>query len=648
MTSDNKRKIYLEKKSLRQAQQIVREAFFTNAPIKQESLPVPEAVGRVLAEGVSAGLSVPPCHIAAMDGIAVAAENTFGAGETTPKILATGREAFFVNTGNPLPADTDAVIMIEDVNIIDESRVEIMAPIVPWRYVRKAGEDIVATELVFPAHHVITPICVGALLSAGVFTVPVVRRPVVLIIPTGDELIDWHPGMDVAGMAAGKTLETNAWMLGKLIEANGGEFVRHDILPDDFTVISQAVKRAAASGLYQMIFLLGGSSAGAGDYSQAVISALGEVMVHGVTIMPGKPVIIGRVKDIPVWGIPGYPVSAVICFEQLVRPLLRFMQRLPQVDKPVVTAVLAKKAASRLGVEEFLRVRLGKVGDRVIATQLPRGAGSVTSLAEADALVRVPADTEGLAEGATVRAELIRPRPDLDTTIVIVGSHDNTLNVLADLVSRRDKQIGLASSHVGSLGGLIALSKGFCHVTGAHLLDPKTGQYNISYIKKHLPGMSIKLVRLVDRDQGLMTAAGNPLAIKGFADLADGRIRFINRQAGSGTRVLLDYRLGQLGLDPAAINGYENEEYTHMSVAIAVASGAADAGLGILAAARALNLEFIPVITEQYDLVIPEIFFNLPSVRTLLDVINSREFAERVKVLGGYSTEHTGRVVDIF
>ena len=647
MTNTPSRKIYLEKKSLPQARKIIIEQFHRERPLAVETVAVPDAVGRVLAEGVCARLSVPPCHLAAMDGLAVAAENTFGAGETTPRILATGREAFFVNTGNPLPPETNAVIMIENVNILDDRRIEIMAPVVPWHNVRKAGEDIVATELVFPARHRLTPLCVGALLSAGVFSVPVIQRPLVLIIPTGDEIVDWHEGMDLATLPAGKVLESNAAMLGKLVEANGGRFVRHPILPDDFETIRRAVEEAAAGGRYQMVLIIGGSSAGARDYALAVIQSLGRVLVHGVTIMPGKPIVVGAVNDLPVWGIPGYPVSAVICFDQLVRPLLRFMQRLPQQKPPVLKATMAKKAASRLGVEEFLRVRLGNVDGRVVATQLPRGAGSVTSLAEADALIRIPADTEGLPEGAVVEAEQIKPLPDLDRTVVIVGSHDNTLNVLADLAGRADPKTLLASSHVGSLGGLIALSKGYCHLAGSHLLDTVTGEYNRAYIQKHLPGMKIKLVRLVDRDQGLMVARGNPFGIRDFTDLAGGRVRFINRQAGSGTRVLLDYRLAQLGLDPTAIRGYENEEYTHMSVAIAVASGAADAGLGILAAARALGLDFIPVVTEQYELVIPEKFFDLPGIRVLMKIIGSREFARRVEELGGYATAATGRITDI-
>jgi putative molybdopterin biosynthesis protein len=647
MASVNDRNIYLEKKSLNEARAIVTETFATDSEPASETIAVPDAVGRVLAAGVCARLSVPPYHVAAMDGIAVAAEETYGAGESTPLILESGRNAFFVNTGNPLPAGTNAVIMIEDVHVIDDRRIEIMAPVVPWRYVRKAGEDIVATELIFPARHQITPLCVGALLSAGVFAVPVVRRPTVLIIPTGDELVDCHPDMDPAGLPPGKILETNSTMLGKLIEANGGQYIRHAIVPDNAEQIRQAVENALDSGRFQMVLLVGGSSAGASDYSRSVISSLGKVLVHGVTIMPGKPLIIGVVRGTPVWGMPGYPVSAVICFDQLVRPLLRFMQRLPQQEKPALAATLAKKAASRLGVEEFLRVRLGNVGGRVVATQLPRGAGSVSSLAEADALVRIPADTEGLSEGALVQAELIRTRPDLDNTIVIVGSHDNTLNVLADLAGRSTRKTVLASSHVGSLGGLIALSKGYCHLAGSHLLDTETGEYNISYIKKYLKGMKIKLVRLVDRDQGLMVAKGNPLGIKDFADLAGEKVRFINRQAGSGTRVLLDYRLKQLGLDPTGIKGYENEEYTHMSVAIAVASGAADAGLGILAAARALGLDFIPVVTEQYELVIPEKFFALPAMQSVMEIISSREFAQRVTALGGYSTAETGKTVEI-
>ncbi|MFP4446931.1 MAG: molybdopterin biosynthesis protein [Desulfosudaceae bacterium] len=647
MDNTQTRRIYLEKVSLDQARRLMLQTFSDRGLRQTETIPVSRAVGRVLAAGVTSRVSSPAHAAAAMDGIAVAASSTFGAGETTPRTLAVGSQAFFINTGNLLPAGTDAVIMIEDVHTVDETTVEIMAPAFPWQHVRKAGEDIVATELLFPANHVFTPYCLGALLSAGIFTVPVKKRPAVLIIPTGNELVEWHENLDPAELEPGLIPESNSYMLGSLVESCGGEFTRHAILPDDAAAIQTAVQRAASSGLYEMILVVGGSSAGAQDFARTAIEAGGRVLVHGVTIMPGKPVIIGQVNELPVFGMPGYPVSAIICFDRLVRPLLMALQGLAAPAPATIPAVLARQAASKLGVEEFLRVKLGRVADTVVATQLPRGAGSITSLAEADAFVRIPPDTEGLPEGEPVRAELIWPSCDVDNTVVIVGSHDNTLDVLADMVTETDSRIRLASTHVGSMGGLMALSKGFSHLGGCHLLDPETGEYNLSYIRKYLPKMNIRLVKLVRRQQGLMVAAGNPLGIQGLEDLVDKQVRFINRQGGSGTRVLLDYRLTELGLEAGRINGYENEEYTHMSVAIAVKSGAADAGLGILAAARALGLEFVPVVTEEYDLVIPESFWELPGIRVLRQIVQSSAFADRVARLGGYDTAETGRMITL-
>ncbi|MFZ5563076.1 MAG: molybdopterin biosynthesis protein [Thermodesulfobacteriota bacterium] len=645
--ADYSTNIYLKKKSLTEARTILFEQFANRLDTGVETVPVPEAVGRVLAAGVPARRSSPAHHISAMDGIAVKAEQTFGAGESGPKTLAVDREAFFVNTGNLLPAGTNAVIMIEDVHVIDHDKVEIMAPAFPWQYVRKAGEDIVATELLFPTNHVVTPYCVGALLSAGVLSVPVRKKPRVLILPTGSELVEWKPGDDPAGLAPGRILESNSYMLSALVQGCSADPERHAIVPDEPEKIQQAVTKAVDSGLYHAVLLIGGSSAGARDYSQVVIERLGEIFVHGVTIMPGKPLIIGSIRSVPVFGMPGYPVSAVVCFEELVRPFLCRLQNLPALPRPTIPAILAKKTASRLGVEEFLRVKLGKVDDTIIATQLPRGAGSVTSLADADAFVRIPAPTEGLAEAQPVTAELLRPLSDIEQTVVAVGSHDNTLDVIADMIAAEGSGIKLASTHVGSMAGLLALARGRCHLAGSHLLDENTGEYNVSYIKKHLAGMPVKLVKLVSREQGLMVVPGNPKKIAGIADIARTGVTFINRQAGAGTRILLDFKLRELGIDPAAINGYANDEYTHMSVAIAVASGVADTGLGILAAARALGLDFIPVVSEEYDLIIPARFFDLPGIQTLLKVISSPAFADRVKALGGYGTHNTGKVYDL-
>jgi putative molybdopterin biosynthesis protein len=639
------RHIYLKMKTLKEARKILFEQFPLSRILSSETISVPDAVGRVLTEPVTAELSSPNYYSSAMDGIAVKATNTFGASETKPKELVIGKDAFNINTGHVMPEDTDAVIMIEHVNVLDQSRVEIEAPAFPWQNVRKVGEDIVATELLFPRNHVVTPYCVGALLSGGIFTVSVRKKPKVLIIPTGSELVDWRES-NLEDLKPGQVAETNSFVLGKLVESCGGAFVRHEIISDDPQKIKQAVEDAIKSD-FNMVLMVGGSSAGSEDYTKDVISDLGHVLVHGVTIMPGKPVVIGKINEKPVFGIPGYPVSAIIAFEQFVGPLISLMLEQPEKERTMVQVEPTRKIASKLGVEEFLRVKLGAVGNRIVAIPLPRGAGCITTITEADGIIRVPNHVEGLKPHEPVTAELLRPLSSINNTIVVVGSHDNTLDFLADQIRAGHSSLTLSSSHVGSMGGLMAVKKGVCHLAGSHLLDTMDGSYNISYIKKYLPGIGVKLVNLVLRDQGLIISPGNPKSIKGVEDLGRDDITFINRQAGSGTRILLDYRLKQLDIDPGAISGYENEEFTHMSVAVAVLSGSVDVSLGIYAAAKALNLDFIPIVTEQYDLVIPEEHFETENIQILLKTINTGAFKKRVEALGGYSTEKIGMIIEI-
>ena len=643
MNSD--RNIYLKMKTLKEARKILFEQFQLSGVLTGEKVRVPDAVGRVLAESVTARLSSPNFHAAAMDGIAVKAKITFGVSETKPKELVIGKDAFYINTGHVMPENTDTVIMIEDISsILSKRRVEINAPAFPWQNVRKMGEDIVATELLFPQNHVITPYCIGALLSGGIFSVLVKSKPKILIIPTGSELVDWQ-NAKVEDLKPGQTLETNSFVLGKLVEACGGTYTRHEMLMDDPENIKQAVNAATESD-FNIILIVGGSSAGSEDYAKRVINDLGEVIVHGVTIMPGKPVIIGKIKGKPVFGIPGYPVSAIISFEQFVRPLVCSMLNQEETEKKKVYVEPTRKIVSKLGVEEFLRVKLGRVGSRIVATPLPRGAGCITTITDADGIIRIPNHVEGLKNNEPVAAELLRPLSSINNAIVIVGSHDNTLDVLSDqLRAGRHGNLSLSSSHVGSLGGLMAIKKGVCHLAGSHLLDTQDGSYNVSYIKKYLPDINIKLVNLVLRDQGLIVSPGNPKGIKGIEDLGRDGIVFVNRQAGSGTRILLEYRLKQLGIEPGTITGYENEEFTHMSVAVAVLSGSVDVGLGIYSAAKALNLEFIPVVTEQYDLVILEEYFKSENIQILIETINSDKFKKRVNALGGYSTEKTGEII---
>ncbi len=639
------RNVYLNMKPLAEARQLLFTAFADYRPLSSERISVPDAVGRVLFEPVAAVLSSPQFHLAAMDGIAVEASATFGAGPASPKQFTAGKDAFFVNTGNVLPPRTNAVIMIEYIQELEEGRIEIEAPAFPWQHVRRVGEDIVATEQLFPGNHLITPYCIGAFLSAGVAAVNVKTRPRVLLIPTGSELADYQTAA-AEGLGPGQVIESNSYVLGKLVESCGGTYVRHDPVGDDLNVIKSAVRRAVEDD-YDVVLITGGSSAGSEDFARSAIQGLGRVLVHGVTIMPGKPLIIGEIGSKPVFGIPGYPVSAVIAFEQFVGPLLMQLLGQPEKQRERLLVSPTRKIPSKLGVEEFVRVKLGKVGDRIVATPLGRGAGAITTLTQADGLIRIPGHVEGLREFEPVQAELLRPLAAVEQTLVVVGSHDNTLDVLADRIRADHPEMTLSSSHVGSMGGLTAIRKGACHLAGAHLLDTQDGTYNLSYVRRYLPEHPVKLVNLVLRDQGLIVAKGNPKGIQGIHDLVRRDVTFINRQAGSGTRILLDYRLNQLGIDPSAIHGYENDEFTHMAVAVAVLSNAADVGLGIFAAARALDLDFIPVVTEQYDLIIPEPYFETQGVQRLLRIIVSDDFRKRVRALGGYSTQKTGEMVSV-
>jgi putative molybdopterin biosynthesis protein len=297
---------------------------------------------------------------------------------------------------------------------------------------------------------------------------------------------------------------------------------------------------------------------------------------------------------------------------------------------------------SKLGVEEFLRVNIGKVGDKTVATPLPRAAGSITTLTRAEGIIRIPALSEGIGQDEVAAAELLVDEEEIQNTLVVIGSHDITIDLIGDEMRRKGHNIRISSGNVGSLGGLMALRKGTCHLAGSHLLDTETGEYNISYIKRYLKGLKVSVFHLALRDQGLILAKGNPKGIKGLEDLTRKEITFVNRQAGSGTRVLFDYRLGKLSIRPESIKGYDHEEFTHMAVAVDVLSGAADCGVGIYAAARALDLDFIPLEKEQYDLIIPSSMIENPQMGLLLETIRSQEFKDRVMALGGYDPSKSG------
>ena len=637
------RKIYLHMKPLTEAQDIFFNCLDYGRMLEKERIPTPEGLGRILAEPVFACFSSPNFHAAAMDGIALKAEDTFGTTIDRPRQFQIGREAFWINTGQPMPAGTNAVIMVEQVLQMEGDRVELQAAAYPWQYVRKMGEDLVATELLLPQGHRITAYDLGALIAGGVFEIWAVQKPKVVLIPTGSELVEWDEVKD-RPLPPGKVPEYNTLILSGLVRECGGESIRWPIVQDEKEFIREALAEALTTDSH-MVIINAGSSAGSRDYSLSAIESLGKVLVHGVTIMPGKPTILGIIQGKPVIGNPGYPVSAAISFEQFARPVLYKMQGVLAPERKKVSVYPARSFPSKLGQEEFLRVNLGLVGDKVIANPLPRGAGTITSLTRADGIIRIPMNSEGINMEEPVQAELLREEEILARTVVIVGSHDNTLDLLGNFLTRQFPNFRLTSSNVGSTGGLMALKRGIAHVAGSHLLDPETGKYNTTYIRRLIPDVPVKGINLVLRQQGLILAKGNPKNIKGLEDLIREGVTFINRQAGSGTRILLDFRLKESGLDPSLIRGYDEEEFTHMAVAVAVLSSRADVGLGIYAAARALDLDFIPVVQEEYDLVIPERYWEEEKIQALLSVVRSKDFQEAVKALGGYDLSLTGTIV---
>ena len=623
-------------------------------PLGPESIPVEQSLGRITSEAIFAKLSSPFYHASAMDGYAVRYADTFGATETVPKRLHYGSQAVYVNTGEPMPEGFNAVIMVEDVNIINEEDIEnkipgahdgnaeyieIVQSATPWQHVRVIGEDIVCTELIVPENHKIRPVDIGAIISGGHVTVQVRKKPRIVIIPTGSELVE--PGSE---LRKGNIIEYNSFVLSSLVQEWGGEALRTKPVPDDIEEIKKAIREGCETG--DLVVVNAGSSAGSADFTVHAIAELGEVIQHGINIKPGKPVILGWVKNTPVLGIPGYPVSAYITFNIFAKLLIYILQGIDLPDPEYMQATISRQVASPLGQEEFLRVKLGKVGESIIATPVSRGAGVLMSLVRADGFVRIPAMAEGIGAGAEVSVELLRDRGEIGNTVVCIGSHDNALDLLANNLKKNYPQFSLSSAHVGSMGGLIALKKGEAHMAGTHLLDEKSGEYNIPFLQRLLSDRKIILMNLVYRQQGLMVLRGNPKKIISFEDLLRDDIVFINRQSGSGTRLLTDKYLREKNIPAGNIRGYEREEYTHMGVASAVLTGIADTGIGILAAAQALDLDFIPLAKERYDLAFMKEYMDSEPVSAVLQIIREdNDFRNAVRDLGGYDVTDMGKIL---
>ncbi|SKA95649.1 putative molybdopterin biosynthesis protein [Paucidesulfovibrio gracilis DSM 16080] len=637
----SRRNVYLDLIPPRQAVQRACDALNRKELVQTETIPTHEAAGRTLATSVTARCSSPTFHSAAMDGVAVRAADTFAAREDAPLELQKGRDYDPVNTGNPLPEGRDAVIMIENVLQVDDSTIRIEAPAFPWNHVRRIGEDIVATELLLPQGRVLSAYDVGALLAAGIWEIQVLERLRMTFIPTGDEVLDFSQRPTPQ---PGQVIESNSQVFASLARSWNAIPSRTATIPDDAAALTQAVRDALASDAH-IVVVGAGSSAGSRDYTKAVFEQVGTLLCHGINVMPGKPTLLAEAQGKLLVGAPGYPVSAVICFEDVLAPIAAYLSRRDAPQRRSLPVQLIRRTPSRLGQEEVVRLAVGEVRGRFLAAPLSRGAGMITTLTEAQAVTRIPTSVDGVEAGKTVTAELLVPEAELSRVLIHVGSHDNTLDLLADALMGLEVPLRLTSSHVGSMGGLTAVKNGTALFAGAHLFDPETRDFNFPFLRRYLPNLAVQVVNLAIRHQGLIVPRGNPKGIQGVSDLTRKDIRFINRQRGAGTRILLDHHLEVEGVDFEQVRGYEHEEFTHMAVAVNVLTGAADCGLGIRAAAEALDLDFVPLARERYDLIFPAEHAEDFRLQALLALIGTEAFKQRINNLGGYETTLTGQTM---
>ena len=606
--------------------------------VKIEKVKTWEAHNKITAKPVYSNMSSPFYNSSAMDGITLKASSTIGASDRSHIVLHENIDYTVVDTGDPIPKEYDCVIMVEDLIKIDEKTVEIYKSISPWQNIRPLGEDIVEAQLIIASNQKIRPVDIGAMIAGGVNEVEVYMSPKIGIIPTGTEIVE--PGTK---LKIGDIIEFNSRIFASQISEWGGQAHRYDIVHDDYEKIKKAVKLAVNEN--DIVLINAGSSAGREDFTKDVIGELGEVFIHGISIKPGKPVILGQIDGKPVIGIPGYPVSAYIIMEKIVKQLVLSLQGISHKQNITLDAVLSRRIMSSLKYLEFVRVKLGLVGDKLIVTPLTRGAGATMSLVRADGILQIPQSVEGIEAGSVVKVELLKDEAEIKNTLICIGSHDPIIDIISDMIHLRPKKYNLSSAHVGSMGGIMALKNDETHISPIHLLDTVTGEYNVSYLNKYLKGKEILLIKCVKRLQGLMVTKGNPLNIKSFSDIKEKGLKFVNRQRGSGTRLLLDYNLKKLNINSNDIIGYEREEFTHLSVAAAVAANDADCGLGVYSAAVIMGLDFIPLCSEEYDIAVPKKYINNDMIKEFIEVLKSDEFKKELDRLGGYDYSNIGTII---
>jgi putative molybdopterin biosynthesis protein len=584
-------------------------------PLGAEDVPLAEAHGRVLARDVVAMLDVPGFDRSSVDGFAVRAEDTAGATTReprvltlTPDMLTPGVEprhpvqpgtATLIATGGMLPRGADAVVMVEHTETREAAegapQIEVHAPVTPGRFVAAAGSDIALGETVLRRGHVLTSREIGMLAAVGMAEAPVWRRPIVAIFSTGDEIV--APGRPIR---PGQVYDSNAAVLAAAVQELGCLPLPLGIVPDDADRLEATLRDALAEA--DAVLLSGGTSKGAGDLAAGVVGKLKDpgIVVHGVALKPGKPLCLAVSEGKPVAILPGFPTSAIFTFHEFVAPVLRAMSGQPPARQATVPATLPLRIGSERGRTEYVLASLLRAPDGGLAAYpTAKGSGAVTAFSQADGFFAVPANTEAVAAGTPVSVQLIGTGLE-PADLVVIGSHCVGLDRLIGLLESDGLRV--KSLAVGSSGGLAAAKRGECDLAGIHLMDPDTGVYNVPYLTP-----ALTLVPGYGRMQGAVFRRDNPKfrLCRSVADVvaaasADPDCLMVNRNAGSGTRVLIDRLLGKA--QPA---GYMHQARSHNAVAAAVAQQRADWGLAIDTVAREYGLGFLPLQAEQYDFVVP-------------------------------------------
>lgn len=606
------------------------------ARMEVETIATVQAVGRVTAAPVVAQISSPHYYQAATDGLAVRSTATFAATRETPSRLKLGPDGVFVDTGSALPDGFDAVVPMHEIKLVSTEEVQVDRPSAPWRNVRPTGEDLAAREVILPRDHRVGPLELGAMLAGGVNQVQVYRQPRVAILPVGTHVVEAG-----ATPGVGQMIDSNSPILAALVEQLGAVAKRFPVTPERAEEVRETLLMALVD--YDLVIVVAGPSYGTALVAH-LLGEVGECTLNGVAFKPGHTVTMGQVEGKPVLALPFYPVSAFLSYKLFAKPVLERKMGLAPRLLPIEPADLAIAIRSPAGTEEFLRVKLGVVGGRTVAVPISRGAALLMSLVRADGLVQVPAHCEELQAGTRVDVKRLEPVRPIEGNIILLGTHDITYEVINGQLMRAHPELTLFTAATGGKRGLEALTKGLCHLAAMHMFDEEEGDYNLPHVRR--AEIPLVLVNLFSRDLGLVVAQGNPKSIQGLEDLLRPEVNFINRQLGSGTRMLMEYHLRQAKLDTSKIKGFNQEAYTHMSAAAAVSSGAADAGLGIPATAKASRLDFVPCFRERLDLAIPKRFFNLYAIQGLLQVIRSSTFRrEATAHLAGYDFQQSGTVL---